>query len=191
MSGRDAHREIDAEELPPEPRHVAVDFLARHHVHRFHDDEDPRQPERQRDEQEVVERRRGELQPRQVDDVKARHAELPAPATRTCSTTRSGFIAIPGARGARKNANHSRASATTLIARITMTSRARGLTVRPRGSAVMGGRVTTGGSSAARRKARMARHYCASGRRPSSAWRKRRDNGASPGPNRARAAAHA
>ena len=75
-AGGDAHHEVDAEELAPEPRHVPVDLLARHHVDGLHDHEDPRQPERQRNEQEVVERRRGELQPREVDDVKVGHRGL-------------------------------------------------------------------------------------------------------------------
>ena len=72
--GGDAHREVDAEELAPELRHVAVDLAPGHHVDRLHDDENPRQAERQRDEQEMVERRDRELQPRQVDDVNGRHA---------------------------------------------------------------------------------------------------------------------
>jgi hypothetical protein len=45
-AGGDAHREVDAEQLAPELRHVLVDLLAGHHVDGFHDDEQPGQAER-------------------------------------------------------------------------------------------------------------------------------------------------
>ena len=77
--GGHPHHEVDPEELPPEFRHVTIDLLAGHDVDRFHDDENPRQAERQRDEQEVIQRRDGELQPREVDELSGGH-RFPRPA---------------------------------------------------------------------------------------------------------------
>ncbi len=77
QSSGDAEGEIDAEQLAPELRHVPVDFLARHDEDRLHDDEEPGQAERQRDEQEVEEGGAGELQPRQVDECRVDHGVNP------------------------------------------------------------------------------------------------------------------
>ena len=73
QTGRHAHDEIDAEQKAPETRHVAIDLAAGHHVDRFHDDQHPGKPERQGDEQEVVQRSRRELKPRNVDEVEVGH----------------------------------------------------------------------------------------------------------------------
>ncbi len=74
---RHAHREVDPEELAPELGHVLVDLLARHHVDGFHDDEQPGHAERERNEQEMVERCDAELQTRQIDDFATYHGGLP------------------------------------------------------------------------------------------------------------------
>jgi hypothetical protein len=47
-------REIDAEEQPPEFRHVAPDFPTRHHVNALHDRNENRQSQGQWHEQEMV-----------------------------------------------------------------------------------------------------------------------------------------
>jgi hypothetical protein len=39
-SGGDAHREIDAEQQPPEFSHSLPDLAPGHHIHGFHDHED-------------------------------------------------------------------------------------------------------------------------------------------------------
>ena len=76
-TGGDPHCEVDAEQLAPELRHVAVDLLSRHHINGLHDDQYPRQSQRQWHEQEVIERGDRELQPRQFDDFSAGHGLLP------------------------------------------------------------------------------------------------------------------
>jgi hypothetical protein len=68
-AGGHAHGEVDAEKRAPELGHVAPDHAAGHHVDRLHDGDQHRQPERERHEQKVVQRRDGELQPRQGNDV--------------------------------------------------------------------------------------------------------------------------
>ena len=75
-AGGDPHGEIDAEQLAPESRHVAPDFPAGHDVDALHDGKQERQPERQRHEQEMVERRCGELQPRKDDGIKVEHVNV-------------------------------------------------------------------------------------------------------------------
>jgi hypothetical protein len=77
-AGRDAHCEIDAEQNAPELRHAFPDFAPGHHIDRFHDREHPRKTERQRHEQEVVERSQRELQTRERDDGFIDHARSPA-----------------------------------------------------------------------------------------------------------------
>ena len=49
--------------FPQNLRRVAPDFPAGHHVHAFHDGKQEREPERQRHEQKMIERRDCELQP--------------------------------------------------------------------------------------------------------------------------------
>jgi hypothetical protein len=67
--GGHAHREIDAEQHTPELHHALPHLASRHHVDAFHDRQHPHQPQRQRHEQEVVERRQRKLQARQGDDI--------------------------------------------------------------------------------------------------------------------------
>ena len=72
-AGGHAHHEVDAEQQAPEAGHVAIDLAPGHHVHRFHDDQHPRQAQGERHEQEVIHRGDGELQPRDVDELKVDH----------------------------------------------------------------------------------------------------------------------
>ncbi|MPM50433.1 hypothetical protein SDC9_97172 [bioreactor metagenome] len=76
-AGGDAEREVDAEQLAPELGHVAVDFLAAHHIDRFHDGQQDRQTQRQGNEEEMVKSSGRELQPRQVDDCRVDHDDTP------------------------------------------------------------------------------------------------------------------
>ena len=75
-AGGHPHGEIDAEQLAPEPRHVAPDLAPGHDVSAFHDGEQERQPERQRHEQKVIERSDRELQPRQTYRIEVLHGVL-------------------------------------------------------------------------------------------------------------------
>ena len=75
-AGGDAHGEVDAEQLAPEPRHVAPDLAAGHHVDALHDGEQERQPERQRHEQEVIKSRHRELKSRQAYRIDMFHGDL-------------------------------------------------------------------------------------------------------------------
>src|SRR5664279_3518894 len=75
-AGRHPHGEVDAEQLAPEPRHVAPDLTARHHVSALHDSEQKRQPERQRHEQKVIESRHRELKARQAYRIDMVHGDL-------------------------------------------------------------------------------------------------------------------
>ena len=63
-AGRHPQREVDAEQRAPEFGHLPPDHPAGHHIYRLHDGEQDRQSERQRDEEEVVQRGDGKLQPR-------------------------------------------------------------------------------------------------------------------------------
>ena len=76
-AGGDPHGEIDAEQLAPEPRRVAPDLAAGHHIGALHDGEQKRQAERERHEQKVIERGDRELQPRQDDGIEMRHEPRP------------------------------------------------------------------------------------------------------------------
>ena len=49
-AGGYTHRKIDTEQLAPEFCHVTVDFFTGHDIDRLHDDQHPRQSQRQRDE---------------------------------------------------------------------------------------------------------------------------------------------
>ena len=62
-AGGHTHGKVDTEECAPEPGHVTPDGTSRHHVDRFHDGEQDGQAQRERDEQEVVERCQRKLQP--------------------------------------------------------------------------------------------------------------------------------
>src|SRR5665811_2059539 len=75
-AGRHPHGEVDAEQLAPEPRHVAPDLAARHHESALHDSEQKRQPERQRHEQKVIESRHRELKARQAYRIDMVHGDL-------------------------------------------------------------------------------------------------------------------
>ena len=77
-AGRDAHREVDAEQHAPELGHALPDLAPGHHVDRFHDRQHPRPAQRERHEQEVVERGERELQARQVDDELVDHGRAGA-----------------------------------------------------------------------------------------------------------------
>ncbi len=63
QAGGDAEHEVDAEDGAPEPRDGPPDLAPGHHIDALHDDQHEGQPERQRHEQEMVQRRQGELQP--------------------------------------------------------------------------------------------------------------------------------
>jgi hypothetical protein len=71
--GGHAHGEVDAEQQAPEAGHAPPDRPPGHDVHALHDREQPRQAERERHEQEVVERGQRELQARQRDHVEVGH----------------------------------------------------------------------------------------------------------------------
>ncbi len=60
----DTEHEIDAEQRPPELRHLPPDLPAGHDISRFHDGKQHGQAECQRHEQEVIQRRHGKLQTR-------------------------------------------------------------------------------------------------------------------------------
>ena len=66
-AGRDADREVDQEERPEEPRQPQPPLVARAVPPRLHHREHRRQPERQRDEDEVEERRQRELPARELE----------------------------------------------------------------------------------------------------------------------------
>ncbi|MDT4846649.1 hypothetical protein FQZ97_806800 [compost metagenome] len=76
-AGGHAEREVDAEELAPEAGHVLPDDVARHHVHAFHDHQQPHHAQRQRHEEEVVHGRRSELQAGEVDKLFRNHGITP------------------------------------------------------------------------------------------------------------------
>jgi hypothetical protein len=76
-AGGDAHGEVDAEERSPEERHPPPDLAAGHHVDALHDGHDDRQAERQGNEEEVVHRRRSELQAGEIDDREIYHGAAP------------------------------------------------------------------------------------------------------------------
>ena len=66
---RHADREVDREDADPEFRRALPEGIARAVVERFHDRADETEPERQRHEQPVVDRRHRELRPRPVYHV--------------------------------------------------------------------------------------------------------------------------
>ena len=118
-AGRHAHGEVDSEEFPPELRHVLVDRLAGHDVDALHDHQQPDHAQRQRDEEEVVQRRRGELQPRQVDELLRDHRARSLACSAACGAVRriaAPTSAEPGCRVASlTKAHHSVASRQSLI----------------------------------------------------------------------------
>ena len=65
--GRDADREVDQHERPEEAGETQPGLVAPAVPERLHDRDERREAERQRDEQEVVERGRRELDPSEVD----------------------------------------------------------------------------------------------------------------------------
>jgi hypothetical protein len=65
--GRDADREVDEHERPEEAGEPEPGLVPAAVPERLHDRDERRKAERQRDEEEVVERRRRELEPRQID----------------------------------------------------------------------------------------------------------------------------
>ena len=67
-AGGHAHGEVDAEQDAPELGHALPDLATGHHVDRLHDREHEHQAERQRHEQEVIQRGQGELQARKIDN---------------------------------------------------------------------------------------------------------------------------
>jgi hypothetical protein len=64
-----AQRKVDAEELAPKAGHVLPDHLAGHHVDALHDHQKPHHAQRQGHKKKVVHRRRGKLQPREVNEL--------------------------------------------------------------------------------------------------------------------------
>ena len=77
-AGDDAEREVDEEELPEEARQPQPPLVARAVPRRLHPDEEPDEPDRQRDEEEVVERRDSKLPTREVERVHVREAANPS-----------------------------------------------------------------------------------------------------------------
>jgi hypothetical protein len=77
---RDADREVDQEQGPEEARQPEPGLVAAPVPERLHDRDERGQPERQRDEQEVVERGRRELDAGEVDcgDGESRHGATEA-----------------------------------------------------------------------------------------------------------------
>ena len=77
-AGGDADREVDQEESPEEARHAQPLLVARPVPERLHHRQERRQPERQRDEREVVERRQRELPAGKLERCRGdRHATVP------------------------------------------------------------------------------------------------------------------
>src|SRR5258707_14372534 len=76
-AGRNAHRKIDAEQHAPKLGHLLPNLAAGHDVDRLHDSQQHGQAERQRHEQEMIERGKGELQSRESNDVQINHAPPP------------------------------------------------------------------------------------------------------------------
>ncbi len=66
--GRHADGEVDAEQLAPELGHLLIDVLAGDDIDRLHRGEEHREAERERHEEEVIERGQRELQTRQIND---------------------------------------------------------------------------------------------------------------------------
>src|SRR4029079_15153436 len=64
---------VDAEEESPELRHLAPDGAPGHDIDALHDGDQHGETERQRHEQEVIEGRERELQPRQLDQTAIDH----------------------------------------------------------------------------------------------------------------------
>ena len=58
---------------PQNLRHALPDLAPGHDVDRFHDHQDHGQPEGERNEQEVIQRREGELQAREVNHCHVNH----------------------------------------------------------------------------------------------------------------------
>ncbi len=77
-----AQREVDAEQRAPEHRHLLPDGASGHDVHAFHDGQDERQAKRERHKDEMVERSRGELEPREIHDIEINHEAAPKASTR-------------------------------------------------------------------------------------------------------------
>ena len=65
--GRDADREVDQHERPEEAREAQPPLVAAAIPERLHDRDERREAEREGDEQEVVQRRRRELEAREID----------------------------------------------------------------------------------------------------------------------------
>src|SRR5258707_2076865 len=120
-AGGDPHGEVDAEQRAPELRHVAPDGAAGHHIDALHDDEDQRQAQRQRHEQEVIERGGRELQAREQDDV---HGYISVPTM--CADVRGASLAVGWLKKSTNRAVN-RTSLTSRTAPISRTSPRRGI----------------------------------------------------------------
>ncbi len=138
-AGRDPHGEVDAEQQAPELRHALPDLAARHDVDALHDGEQHGQAERQRHEQEVIQRGQRELQPR--ERARARNQSRRSPG---CGAAASAAAARPGGCssasrrpvvaastrlrwGGEKNSHQSNARAATLHSTSSDSSRRRAL----------------------------------------------------------------
>jgi hypothetical protein len=84
--GGDAEREVDQQQLAPEAGHAQVALIPRPVPLRLHQRDEERQPDRDRDEEEVVDRRDRELPARDVQRVH-----------RLSASAATGFAAIPSA----------------------------------------------------------------------------------------------
>ena len=68
-AGGDAHGEVDAEEHAPELHELFPDLAPGHHIDRLHDAKQDGEAQRQRHEEEVIERRQRELQAREFNNI--------------------------------------------------------------------------------------------------------------------------
>ena len=174
-AGGHAHREVDAEQHAPELGHAFPDVAPGHHVDRFHDREQPRQAERQRHEQEVIERGQRELQARKGDDIGIDHGVDRIPTSRCRRLAARRARASPRATyrraaAARRRRNTAAISSTILASTITPSSTAE---AQSAGAAEPGASIGSVGlhrQSIATRRLYAARHG-ACGAMPQSRWR--------------------
>src|SRR5579864_2265017 len=88
-AGGHPHGKIDAEQLAPEFRDVAPDFTACHHIGAFHDGKQEREPERERNEEEVIKSSRRKLESREADWIKVEHCGCSSPNTSQSKSPKS------------------------------------------------------------------------------------------------------
>src|SRR5437764_1398771 len=76
-AGGHAHRKINSEQLAPKTCGIAPNLPPGHDVSAFHDCQQERQAERQRNEQKMIERRDGKLQPIEAYGIYVKHSSAP------------------------------------------------------------------------------------------------------------------